>query len=897
MRFFVGGDPESVSSSPPDPTVYDADAPTVTLSPSPAAPAGTDSDEPAAGVFTIDPSRSANAAGGTEPSIAVNPSNPNQIAITRFTFRWNNNGDFLYSTDGGITWANEATIPPPPGVPGTTGCPCDQTIDFGRDGTLYGTFLLSTATTGQIVTGSTTDPTSGAAWRWNGNPAQPTSGTRLNTDQPWLLANRDPATISQDDVYVGYDDFGGVAARVAVSYGVSPVNITVDSKAGTPAPLATNPGLRLATDHRNGTVYALYESSTGSTQPKTVTYHLNRSTDGGLTWTLNGNSNGLIVETVPSDQAPGFKFGSVNALLGGVDHVAVDPSNGDVYVVYGQDVSGGNQIKICRLRDNGAGGLSVGAAVNVSTSTNAALPSVAVLSDGTIGVLYDTFNGIVNGLPAFSAHFARSSDHGASFSEVVLQTFPSPSADNGNARQRVLGDYQQLKAVGNTFYGVYSGNRNGFGSTTSAIDPIFFSVPQAVKTFVGSLANPSVFTQSVSFFAGLTPKPDGGTVTFTVDGTQLGGPVPVNTGPGTATSISTASLSVGPHTVVASYSGTANFQSSSGTLTQVVNRSPTTLVYTGATTADFDDPFTASARLTGFGGVPLAGKTLTFKLGAPFGTQLCSAVTDASGTAQCQLAPNQAAFFFYDLTTSFDGDGNYFPTAAIASFTTTLEETSLNYTGPSVLPNGQSVNLSARLEEDGITPIQNRFVDITLGSGATAQACTGMTDLHGVASCSIVVSQPLGTRVPIHADFAGDPYYVPSSDDNAAVVFVFLGRGMFTVGDGNAAKGASVTFWGAQWAKLNTLSGGTPPMSYKGFAADTSPGPPDCGGFTTSPGNVAVPPSTVPSFMAVAVTSRVRQSGSTITGTIKHIVVVQTNPGYGPDPSQAGSGKVVAQYC
>jgi len=209
-------------------------------------------------------------------------------------------------------------------------------MDYGRNGTLYGTFL----TRKSVVTGSTTDPTKAASWRWNGNPAQLTSGTRTPVDQPWLVVNRDPATARQDDVYIGYDDFSVGARmpdmRVAVSYGANPVNITVDNKAGTASPLRTNPGLRLAADPRNGTMYALYEQSTGSKQPKTVTYKLNRSTDGGATWTLNGNADGLTVDKVDSDQGSqgtGFKFGGVNALLGGVDHVAVDPTNGDVYVV------------------------------------------------------------------------------------------------------------------------------------------------------------------------------------------------------------------------------------------------------------------------------------------------------------------------------------------------------------------------------------------------------------------------------------------------------------------------------------------------------------------------------------------------------------------------------------
>jgi uncharacterized repeat protein (TIGR01451 family) len=465
----ASGNP-SFASSPPDRAVY---GPRASRAASSAVPSNLVGD-----VFITDPSISSASAGGTEPSIAVNPSNPTQIAITRFTFLWNGNADMLYSTDGGNTWTNEATIPAPPGVAGTAGCPCDQTLDYGRDGTLYGTFL----TTSHVATGSTTDPTSAAAWQWNGNPAQVTDKAGTSPDQPWLLVNRDPTTASQDNAYVAYDDFNGSPdARVAVSYGASPVNITTDNKAGTESPLATNPGLRLAKDPSNGWMYALYEQSSGASQPKSVTYKLNRSEDGGATWTLNGSSDGLTVDTVNSDQAPGFKFGSVNALLGGVDHVAVDPTSHDVYVVYGQDVSGGNQIKIRQLTDNGSGGLNVGAAYTVSTSTDAALPSVAVLANGTVGVLYISHDGTaVDGHPAFSAHFARSTDGGATWNDVTLQSsFESPATDNGDPRQRVFGDYDQLKAVGDSFYGVYSGNRNGFGSGTSAIDPIFFSATPA----------------------------------------------------------------------------------------------------------------------------------------------------------------------------------------------------------------------------------------------------------------------------------------------------------------------------------------------------------------------------------------------------------------------------------
>jgi Bacterial Ig-like domain (group 3) len=857
---------------------------------------------PAPGVFTIDTSLSSSSGGGSEPSIAVNPANPNQIAITRFGASWNGNADMLFSTNGGITWTNQASIPVPPGVAGTAGCPCDQTIDFGLDGVLYGTFLTCTpggggcsATT--VVSGSTTNPASAASWQWNGNPAQLTSGTRTNVDQPWLLTNRDPTNAGQTDVYVAYDDFGGGPdARVAGSFGVNPLNFTVDQIAGTESPLSTNPGLRLAADPNNGTMYALYETSTGSSQPKSVTYHLNRSTDGGATWTLNGNANGLVVDTVNSDQAPGFKFGTVNALLGGVDHAAVDPTNSDVYVVYGQDVSGGNQIRIRRLTPNGSGGLNVGAAQNVSTSTDTALPSIAILANGTIGVLYISFDGMSGGFPTFSAHLARSTDQGNTFSDVVLQSFSSPVTNNGNGRQRIFGDFEQMKAVGNTFYGVYIGNRNGFGSSTSALDPIFFSVPQATQTTVTSSVNPSVFTQPVSFTASVVPVPDGGTVQFKVDGSNLGSAVAVNTTTGQATSISTSTLSVGSHSVEAIYSGNSNFAGSTGTLSQVVTGSPTTTTYTGPTTSDFNDAFTASATLTGFGGAPVAGKTITFVLGAGTGTETCSGTTNGSGIAQCSLTPNEAAGP-YTLTTSFAGDTDFLASSDADPFTITLEETALHYTGPTLIANGMSVSFTALLKEDDVTPIAGRTVSITIGSGGSAQTCSAATDASGVATCSILVSQPLGPGLPIHAAFAGDAFYLPSSDDATGLVFAFLDHGTFAIGSGNAGSGASVTFWGSKWAALNPL-GGRATTSFKGFAGQTSTTPPSCGGtYTARPGNSGKPPGSVPSFMAVAVSSTVKKSGSTITGNIVHIVIVQVDPGYAPNPGHPGTGKVVAQLC
>jgi hypothetical protein len=120
------------------------------------------------------------------------------------------------------------------------------------------------------------------------------------------------------------------------------------------------------------------------------------------------------------------------------------------------------------------------------------------------------------------------------------------------------------------------------------------------------------------------------------------------------------------------------------------------------------------------------------------------------------------------------------------------------------------------------------------------------------------------------------------------------GGGSFVIGDQNAAVGASVTFWGAQWSKDNPTSGGSAPKSFKGFAEN--PTTPSCGvAWTTDPGNSTPPPDgPLPTYMAVIVTSFVGKDGSEISGTTVHIVIVKTNPGYASNP---GPGTVVAVVC
>ena len=387
-----------------------------------------------------------------------------------------------------------------------------------------------------------------------------------------------------------------------------------------------------------------------------------------------------------------------------------------------------------------------------------------------------------------------------------------------------------------------------------------------------------------------------GSVQFQDDGTNLDAAQVVGTS-GQAT-VTTTNLSVGTHPITAAYSSdSANFNGSTGGLSQAVQRARTTLTYNGATTGDFNDPAVQSARLVRTdNGAPIAGKTVTLAMAA----ETCSPVTGTDGTAACPIVPAEAAGT-YGLSASFAGDGNYVPTASGQTFLVTKEETTTLYTGPTVIAQGNPVTLSGHLLEDGVTPISGRTFTLTLGAGATSQSCmTAATDAGGNGQCTLTnVTIGQGPQ-PVRADFAGDGYYLPSSDSShQVIVFAFPSRGVFTLGDSTlAANPPSVTYWGAQWASQNTVSNSRVSPSFKGFADSVRPNPPSCGGtWASAPGNSSSPAGSVPAYMGTVVTSSATKNGGAISGTITKIVVVVTAPGYGPDPGHAGTGTIIATYC
>ncbi|MBV8994009.1 MAG: Ig-like domain repeat protein [Pseudonocardiales bacterium] len=306
--------------------------------------------------------------------------------------------------------------------------------------------------------------------------------------------------------------------------------------------------------------------------------------------------------------------------------------------------------------------------------------------------------------------------------------------------------------------------------------------------------------------------------------------------------------------------------------------------------SDFHDPGTVSATLRdATTSAPIAGQPVSFSLN---GTESCVGTTLANGSVSCSVTPTEQAGT-YPLKATFAGDAQHNATTASASYAVTLEETTLKYTGPTVLATN-GATLTAVLKEDGVTPINGRTVTIKLSDGTASQTCTGTTDTNGNASCTISpITVALGNDT-ITATFAGDPFYQPSNDTVKAIVFAFPTSGAFVVGDKTSS--GKVNFWGSQWTKDNGLSTGPAPDAFKGFAATTSKPPATGNPWSTDPANSPPPPSSVPSYMGVIVASHASQTGSTISGNTVHIVVVKTDPGYAPDPGHRGTGTVVATF-
>ena len=364
------------------------------------------------------------------------------------------------------------------------------------------------------------------------------------------------------------------------------------------------------------------------------------------------------------------------------------------------------------------------------------------------------------------------------------------------------------------------------------------------------------------------------------------------------------------YTIVAEFAGDGQYNSSSDSKPFTINKEQSTLTYTGATTSDYHDVFTASAILREDSSGPLlAGRSVTFTLGVG---DMCSAITNGAGEASCPIKPTQVGPL--NIVASFAGDAFYLPSGATKPFAVTPEETTMTYTGPTLILAGSGgATLTATMVEDGANdndgdggssaPFPAQVVTLSIGT----QSCLGTTDAAGNVSCTIPsVTVPLGPET-VGASFAGDAYYAASSAQKQAIVFAFPPYGAFALGDKTVAAATpstSVTWYWDTWRQPNVLSGGGAPDAFQGFIntitlPTTSP-PTQCGSNWTTPSYYTAaqaPLHSIPSYMGTIVTSSVKRVGDTLSGNTVGIVIVKTDPGAYKNPPLRGTGTIVATFC
>jgi hypothetical protein len=431
---------------------------------------------------------------GNEPCLAVNPLNPQEMVISTFGYgSWISSptAQLWYSTNAGAHWAICFAVPTP--FLASAYFVDDQTFAYDAAGVLHGAFMAFDGTNTDFVChGTTTNVNSASAWTWNSSAI---AGT--NIDQPWIC-------ISGGRVAIGYDNFNGPYTfseeRVAISTDngqtFPPVLDQAVCSLGRVNTGIVNPGLRVAADEV-GDFFILcgVRTNNDASGVPLINYRLNRYSVGpnwDFTTATADAIGGIAITNGPSRQGNNsdYSFGHINYLLGNITALAVNTNGSRVYVVYG--ISDTNQIGrlfLQTLQLSGSNLVKAGDPQAVSSSNfTAALPSVAVARNGTVGVLYDEFDGT-----NFHVHLALSRDGGSSIAaESELYSFSTNGMVLGYGttpnHNRLLGDFGRMVANGDTFYATFAGRGNVSAATittTNYIVPCFFS-------FDASVAPPSI---------------------------------------------------------------------------------------------------------------------------------------------------------------------------------------------------------------------------------------------------------------------------------------------------------------------------------------------------------------------------------------------------------------------
>jgi hypothetical protein len=393
----------------------------------------------------------------SEPSIAVNPANPQQIVATAFTPdpAGGPRAPVYVSGDGGSTWALRTIVP---GGAATS----DISIAFAsQGGALYAGILNFTTLDLNIL--RTADPF--------GTAPMTTLVDRPDEDQPWVTAATDGG---HDHVFVSHNNFNSQPKTATIELsanartGAAPAGFKPHVVEHRATAQQDAPSVRTAV-HGSGVVYGAYLrwvkviKQTATALDLEVDVIVVRADSWGTAHqpftALKDPGDHVVGLRVAKNRVMHFT-GSVGPLgqerIGSDLAIAVDPADAaNVFLAWCDRTGGVNgtdwTLHVRHSTDHGQTW-----SPDVFKVSNAKNPSLAINDQGQVALLFQRLVG-TGAAARWSTRLSVTADawatpvrahilHTALASQPPRQFFP------------YLGDYVRLVAVGHAFFGVFSGS-------------------------------------------------------------------------------------------------------------------------------------------------------------------------------------------------------------------------------------------------------------------------------------------------------------------------------------------------------------------------------------------------------------------------------------------------------
>ncbi len=472
----------------------------------------------------------------------------------------------------------------------------EAVLDPGGVGTFDGVGLQSTTDGGTTWTSffslvDTTELTRGVNHNEYPSLAIQPSGAVV---EAWHRGALSGVIATSNKVMAARSTDGGVTFGTPTTVVTVPQNQSVPFNSVSPGGFRWSDTPNITADPVDGTLYAVWVQYRTASTPASAAVFLSSSTDNGATWSAPvipfSNSDPNLFQYFPwvqvsADHMVHLTFSGGVGNNGTEAHFYVE--SGD----RGATWSAPFQLSDITYAPTGFMGDYQALSVNPIHGTAAILATWTEISGGaenqwgrigtfstiipTTTVVSSSINPSVFGQPiTFTATITPCCGETGSAKFYDGATLIATGAVNSATATAPSGPISQLSVGTHSITAVYSGD-GSFGASTSAA--IVQTVNKAdTNTALASSQNPSLFGQTVTFTATVSPAPPStsppnrpsGTVSFVVDGNPVSSG-PLNTVTGRA-SFATSALTPGSHNVTATYTGDGNFNGSSASLVQTI---------------------------------------------------------------------------------------------------------------------------------------------------------------------------------------------------------------------------------------------------------------------------------------------------------------------------------------